>query len=437
MSLASPQDLIYQLNDARARTCALVNHLSEEQLVGPILPTTNPLRWEIGHTAYFYEYWILRHHYKNEPILADIDQLFDSIHIPHDSRWDLNLPSVKDTVDYMKTVKDRVIDYLSNGKEDQVRDYLTQYAIFHEDMHCEAFTYTRQTLSYPVPPIPVVNSETNIPNACNGDVLIPEGSFNLGAEHNDGFVFDNEKWAHKHHVPSFKIAKTSVSNGEYAEFVRDDGYKQKKYWCDEGWKWVTKMDLSQPVYWRKSDAQNQWEIRWFDQWKEMQPRVAVINVNWYEANAYCRWAGRRLPSELEWEVAASAEPIQNGLELSDKKRKFPWGDSVPTSNLANLNGETLGPISIDDKSEGDSAFGCRQMIGNVWEWTSTKFQPYPEFTPDMYEDYSQPLFGKTYVTRGGCWATRARLIRNTWRNYYGPERNDVFTGFRTCAIDNC
>ena len=154
MSLASPQDLIYQLSDARARTCALVDHLSEEQLVGPRLPTTNPLRWEIGHTAYFYEYWILRHHYKNDPILENIDQLFDSIHIPHDSRWDLNLPSVEDTVEYMKTVKDRVIAYLSNGKEDNVRDYLTQYAIFHEDMHCEAFTYTRQTLGYPVPPIP-------------------------------------------------------------------------------------------------------------------------------------------------------------------------------------------------------------------------------------------------------------------------------------------
>ena len=436
MSLASPQDLIYQLSDARARTCALVDHLSEEQLVGPRLPTTNPLRWEIGHTAYFYEYWILRHHYKNDPILENIDQLFDSIHIPHDSRWDLNLPSVEDTVEYMKTVKDRVIAYLSNGKEDNVRDYLTQYAIFHEDMHCEAFTYTRQTLGYPVPPIPVIPSKLNQSKSCDDDASIPEGEFYLGAIRDEGFVFDNEKWAHKHHVNPFKIAKTAVSNGEYAEFVSEDGYLQKRYWCDEGWGWVNKMNLRQPVYWRKSETNNAWEVRWFDQWKLMDPKCAVINVNWYEANAYCRWAGRRLPTELEWEVAASAEPNSHGSKLSNSKRKFPWGNSGPTSRVANLNGETLGPISVDEKLEGASAFGCRQMIGNVWEWTSSKFEPYPDFTPDMYEDYSQPLFDKTYVTRGGCWATRARLIRNTWRNYYGPERNDVFTGFRTCAIEN-
>ncbi len=435
MSLASPQDLIYQLTDARARTCALVDHLSEEQLVGPRLPTTNPLRWEIGHTAYFYEYWILRHHYKNDPILPDIDQLFDSIHIPHDSRWDLNLPTIKDTVEYMQTVKDRVIAHLANGKDDAVRDYLTQYAIFHEDMHCEAFTYTRQTLSYPVPSIPMSPASSNDIDAYVGDASIPEGDFYLGAERNEGFVFDNEKWAHKQHVQSFEIAKTVVTNSEYEEFVNDGGYKQSKYWCDEGWQWVNSAGISHPIYWRKSDISSEWEIRWFDQWKQLEPRKAMVNVNWYEANAYCNWAGRRLPTELEWEVAASAEPASNGLELSRNKRKFPWGSEIPSNKFANLNGETLGPISADEKSAGDSAFGCRQMIGNVWEWTSTIFQPYPDFSPDMYADYSQPLFGKTYVTRGGCWATRARLIRNTWRNYYGPDRNDVFTGFRTCAIE--
>ena len=436
MSLASPQDLIYQLTDARARTCALVDRLSEEQLVGPRLPTTNPLRWEIGHIAYFYEYWILRHHYKHDPILPDVDKIFDSIHIAHDDRWDLNLPSVNDTVDYMQEVKDQVIAYLSNGKDDEARDYLTQYAIFHEDMHCEAFTYTRQTLGYPGPNLPIHRLSSHSQDECEGDAFIPEGEFVLGAAHDDGFVFDNEKWAHKNHVLPFKISKTAVTNKEFAEFVEDGGYKQSKYWSEEGWKWVNVMKIDHPAYWRKSGSSDFWEVRWFDQWQKLEANKAIINVSWYEANAFCNWAGRRLPTELEWEVAASAEPTADGLSLSGEKRKFPWGSATPTSEYANLNGETLGPISINDKAPGDSAFGCRQMMGNVWEWTSTIFQPYPEFVPDMYEDYSQPLFGSTYVVRGGSWVTRARLIRNTWRNYYGPNRNDVFTGFRTCAIEN-
>jgi iron(II)-dependent oxidoreductase len=160
----------------------------------------------------------------------------------------------------------------------------------------------------------------------------------------------------------------------------------------------------------------------------------VIHVNWHEAQAYCRWAGRRLPSELEWEVAAAGEPTADGLALRQHKRRYPWGDSPPTPEFANLDGLALGTCDVAALPAGDSAFGCRQMIGNVWEWTETLFGPYPAFVQDMYADYSQPLFGNTRVLRGGGWATRGRLIRNTWRNYYGADRNDVFAGFRTCAL---
>ena len=434
MALASPEDLIKQLTDARARTCALIDQLSEEQLIGPRLPTINPLRWEIGHAAYFYEFWVLRHHFNEPALIAGIDELFDSIHIPHDSRWDLKLPTLADTIKYMQQVKDRVVHHLSNGKQDAVRDYLTQYAIFHEDMHCEAFTYTRQTLKYPEPKISLnLKPSANIDQA-TGDALIPGGSFLLGAESSDNFIFDNEKWSHEKTVSPFKISKAAVSNGQFEQFVNAGGYRQREYWCNEGWQWLSDNDVKHPVYWKFDEQANHWKVRLFDQWKNMQTKSAVVNVNWYEANAYCQWAKRRLPSELEWEVAASAVPTHNNAALNSNKRYYPWGDDVPTSEHANFNGETLGPIDVNAKSAGDSAFGCRQMLGNVWEWTNSIFSPYPGFTPDMYEDYSQPLFGKTRVLRGGCWATRARLMRNTWRNYYGPERNDVFAGFRTCAI---
>jgi iron(II)-dependent oxidoreductase len=150
----------------------------------------------------------------------------------------------------------------------------------------------------------------------------------------------------------------------------------------------------------------------------------VLHVNWFEAEAWCRWAGRRLPTEAEWELAASGP----------SKRPFPWGDEPPAPLRAHLDGETIGPVSVDALPAGDSPLGCRQMVGNVWEWTATDFEPYPSFVIDPYKEYSQPWFGPTRkVLRGGCWATRSRLIRNTWRNFYDKHRRDVFAGFRTCA----
>ena len=434
MALACPEDLIKQLTDARARTCALIDQLSEEQLTGPRLPTINPLRWEIGHAAYFYEFWILRHHYKELPLIPDVDELFDSIHISHESRWDLKLPSLADTINYMQQIKDRVVSHLSNDKQDAVRDYLTQYAIFHEDMHCEAFTYTRQTLAYPKPKISLdLSSGSDTSRACD-DAFIPGGSFLLGAQATNDFIFDNEKWAYENTVEPFEISKAAVSNEEFERFVNAGGYLQRDYWCDEGWQWLSENNVKHPVYWRFDKQANHWEARLFDQWNKLYETSAVVNVNWYEASAFCQWAGRRLPTELEWEVAASAVPTDDKTALTNTKSYYPWGDGLYTSEHANFNGETLGPIDVHAKSAGDSAFGCRQMLGNVWEWTDSIFSPYPGFIPDMYQDYSQPLFGKTRVLRGGCWATRARLMRNTLRNYYGPDRNDVFAGFRTCAI---
>ncbi len=234
-------------------------------------------------------------------------------------------------------------------------------------------------------------------------------------------------------VQPFRIARRAVSNGEYAAFVDDGGYRRPELWDAEGWQWRSAAGLDQPVYWRRTGSAG-WEHRRFDRWEALPPDAAVIHVSWYEARAYCRWAGRRLPTEVEWEVAAAGEPNADGTALATHKRRYPWGDAAPDPTRANLDGAALGTIPVGALPAGDSAFGCRQMIGNVWEWTDTGFGPYPGFTPDMYQDYSQPLFGSTRVLRGGAWATRGRLIRNTWRNYYGPERNDVLAGFRTCAL---
>ena len=177
------------------------------------------------------------------------------------------------------------------------------------------------------------------------------------------------------------------------------------------------------MYWQREE--DGWLRRDFDRWLPLERHRPVIHVNWYEADAYCRWAGRRLPTEAEWELAACgfAAPV-----------RYPWGNDFPTTRHANLDGLALGCADVGAFPEGDSPFGCRQMIGNVWEWTADDFLPYPGFVVDPYKEYSEPWFGTHKVLRGGCWATRARLLRNTWRNFYTPERRDVWAGFRTCSL---
>jgi gamma-glutamyl hercynylcysteine S-oxide synthase len=427
---ADAKTIATQMQDAHQRTLALIAGLDSMQMRGPLLSIINPLLWEIGHVAYFYEYWVLRQHLGRAPIREDADRLYDSISIAHDDRWNLPLPTLESTLAYIEAVYRDVKLCLLQG-DDTRRDYLARYAVFHHDMHNEAFTYTRQTLSYPAP---VFDQCSSIQSAgvIAGDARVPGGLFMLGAPLSDDFVFDNEKWAHPVALKTFSIARAAVSNADFLAFVEAGGYTNRSCWDDEGWVWRENRGLEHPLYW--SNDGNSWQIRQFDQWIDLPLNVALIHVSWYEAQAYCRWAGRRLPTEAEWEAAASAEPDTDGLKLSTTKRHFPWGDEPPEQRHANLDGFAMGTVDVSACPDGDSAFGCRQMIGNVWEWTQDRFEPYPGFTPDMYQDYSQPLFGNTRVLRGGAWTTRSRMIRNTWRTYYGPERNDVFAGFRTCAL---
>ena len=164
-----------------------------------------------------------------------------------------------------------------------------------------------------------------------------------------------------------------------------------------------------------------------------EPYHPVVHVNWYEANAYCNWANRRLPTEAEWEMAASFVPTASESTVTAKKRRYPWGDQNPSPESVNMNWTRMGCSDVRAFSAGDNALGCRQLIGNVWEWTADTFFGYPGFEVDPYQEYSAPSFGKKKVLRGGSWATRSLLIRNTWRNFYMPFRNNIYAGFRTCA----
>ncbi|WP_242333620.1 MULTISPECIES: selenoneine synthase SenA [unclassified Anaeromyxobacter] len=420
--------LVGSIAEARRRTLELASALSEAQLLGPRLAIVNPPLWELGHVAWFQERWVLRHAAGSAPLRADADALYDSSAVAHDTRWDLPLPGFAETTAYLRDVETRVATLAARGEADP---YFVALSVFHEDMHFEAMAFTRQTLGYAPPPLsgeaPAAPRETgDLP----GDVAVPGGELRLGAERGDGFVFDNEKWAHPVELAPFRISRAPVTQARFAEFVEDGGYRRREAWSEAGWRWRSAAGVDGPAYWERRDGQL--VRRDFDRWVPLEPNRPVVNVSWFEAEAFCRWAGRRLPSEAEWEAAAAGEPGSDG-RLSRTKRRFPWGDAPPDPRRAHLGARRLHAVDVAALPAGDSAFGCRQLVGNVWEWTASDFVPYPGFSPDPYREYSQPWFGTHKVLRGGSFATPARLVSNTFRNFYTPDRRDLWAGFRTCA----
>ena len=450
------------MREFRARTLALVRDLDDRQMIGPRIAIVNPPLWEIDHVAWSQEFWVLRHLRNEKPLLENGDRLYNSTDVAHDTRWELLLPTRASTLGYMNEVLEGCIARIENLAELSTDEfYFYWLTTFHEAMHSEALAYTRQTLGYSAPASALEAFSADFGGgAFPGDVEITGGKFLIGATRDFPFVFDNEKWAHEVDIEPFRIARAPVTNGEYLEFVEAGGYRERRYWSDDGWQWLEsggapqleksfakffnktlnepveiaafKERLDHPVYWQPLDN-GRWQQRVYDRYVMLNSNLQVVHVSWYEAQAFCQWAGRRLPTEKEWEIAASGELADNGTGLSERRRHYPWGYKAPNAEVANLDWHAGGLVEVGAHAAGDSAFGCRQMIGNVWEWTADDFLPYPGFSVDPYKEYSQPWFGTHKVLRGGCWATSSLLIRNSWRNFYTPDRRDVWAGFRTCA----
>jgi iron(II)-dependent oxidoreductase len=416
--------LTQALQDSREYTLAMYGHLEGPQWRFPLLEIVNPPIWELGHIGHFQEFFCLRWR-PDDPagaqrpsLLARADSLFDSRTVPHDDRWNLDYPPRGEVFRYLgRTLEETLADLARSREDDRHRFRL---ALFHEDMHGEALLMTLHTLGLAAPRWPHVPAPPG-PVTAVRDVPFDGGEFFQGARRDDGeHAFDNEKWGHPVRVAPFAMASRPVSNGEFLAFVEEGGYGRDEFWSVAGRRWRESTQADAPRNWfRRADG---WTMRWFDGHSPLRLDEPVVQVSLHEAEAWCRWAGRRLPTESEWEFAA-----RNG----GREERYPWGAAIP-ERAPGLDYRLERPRFAADPAA--SASGLEMMIGGVWEWTGSSFAPYPGFEKDAYAEYSEPWFHTHSVLRGGCFATRSRLVHNRWRNFYLPNRNDVFAGFRTCAL---
>jgi iron(II)-dependent oxidoreductase len=417
--------LRWALEDARDYTLQLYAHLTPQQREFPYLPTVNPPAWELAHVGWFQEFWCLRFRDREQPLPARLEQAdawLNSSIIAHRQRWELPQLTWEAALSYLARELADTLAAVEQASDEQ--RYFFKLALLHEDMHGEALLMALQTLGLPEPkftrrptlPLPKPSPPTRT------EVEYEGGEFGMGAEPGADFAFDNERPAHRVKVAPFALSVTQVTNAEFAQFVEAGGYGREQYWTQAGWQWRAQENVAAPRYWRREGEQ--WMVRRFDQWEALAPDDPVMHVNAFEAEAYCSFVGRRLPSEAEWEFAVRA-----GLRPGEDR--YPWGFAAPAWGSVNLNGMYGRPVHVCALPGTDTRASVRQLLGNTWEWTSTPFAAYPGFTPDYYKEYSQPWFGTHRVLRGGCFATRARLVHSRFRNFYTPERNDLFAGFRT------
>jgi iron(II)-dependent oxidoreductase len=397
----------------------------DDRWVGPYLTVVNPPIWELSHVGWFAEAFVLRRLHGRDPLMTNVDERFDSADVAHPTRWELPYPDPQATRDYVRGVAKDLIGALEDNQGIDSTHHYVAYILGHHDAHCEALTYTRQTLDWGDRGEPWMPGDTPS-EPVSGDLPVNVNELLLGASRAQPLVMDNEKWAHRVPMAPFAMSVAPVTVAEFAEFADDGGYTTDSLWSTEGLDWRRNENIDAPAYWRRTG--DSWERRIGATWRPIYHTAdhPMVHVNWWEANAWCAWAQRRLPTESEWEAAATTGPS------GERRPWFPWGDRDPLLHEANLDGHTGYTAPVGAFPAGDGPWGHRQLIGNVWEWTSTTFEPYPHFEPDAYRENSEPWFGSRKVLRGGSWSTRNRYVRSTFRNFFTPDRRDVFAGFRTC-----
>jgi gamma-glutamyl hercynylcysteine S-oxide synthase len=418
-----------RLTIARDRTQALTDCVDEGDLVRQHSPLMSPLVWDLAHVANQEELWLLRGVGGREPMHPEIDPLYDAFEHPRASRPSLPLLPPAEARNYAGDVRSRVLDLVERVSFSSGRlvesGFVFGMIAQHEQQHDETMLATHQlrrgnpVLKAP-PPGPAPADMLRLP----AEVLIPGGPFTMGTS-DEPWALDNERPAHIVDVPPFYLDTTPVTNAAYVQFIADGGYVDERLWTPAGWQHRQKAGLTAPLFWQQVGA-GQWVRRRFGVAEAVPPAEPVMHVCWYEADAYARWAGRRVPTEAEWEKAARNDP------RSGRSRRYPWGDTDPAPALANLGQSHLQPAPAGSYPDGAAPSGARQLIGDVWEWTASDFLPYPGFVSYPYKEYSEVFFGPDYkVLRGGAFSSDPVACRGTFRNWDYPIRRQIFAGFRT------
>ncbi|MDN5698201.1 MAG: ergothioneine biosynthesis protein EgtB [Rubrobacter sp.] len=432
------QRIAEEIEEARQRTRHLLESVSDEDLEAQHAPVMSPLIWDYGHIGYYEDLWLLQSLVGSGLRSDDVDDIYDASQHSRDERPDLDLMDRQQAEKFLERVRAEALQALENLDDEDFESggdltregFVYRMVLQHEHQHNETMLQTLQLM--PSSPGYLPEPEIELPENPGGEpdgqmVFVPGGRFTMGTDE-PSFAFDNERPAHPRHLPGFHIDRTPVTNRAFVKFVEDGGYEREDLWDPEGWRWIKAESLRAPKHWYQKEPHDWWTQRFgFDE--PLRPDAPVMHVSWYEADAYARWAGKRLPTEAEWEKAAAWEPD------TGKVRDYPWGDEPPRANDGRANLDQLGfrPADVGAYPAGASPCGALGLLGDVWEWTASDFEGYPGFEAFPYPEYSEVFFNEDYkMLRGGSWATRPASIRNTFRNWDHPIRRQLFVGFR-CA----
>jgi len=432
------ETLAATLRDVRDRTLRLIAPLDDAALREQVDPLLSPLVWDLGHIAGFEELWLTRN--LDGPIeFVEMPGLYNPFEHPRRERGALALPGRAECVAHLADVRDRVLERLATvdlgpAAGPLLRDgYVYRMVAQHEAQHAETMLQAMQRRTAP-PYAPADRREVPAARdhrlaqagATGAMVAIPGGTYTLGTDDRTA-AYDNERPRHTVTLAPFAIDITPVTNAQYLAFIADGGYVRDEWWSPAGRAWLADSRAEAPMYWTL--VGHQWRTRMMDREAPIDGTHPVMHVCWHEAEAFARWAGKRLPTETEWEVAATWDPATGAA------RAFPWGAAAPTAELANIDQRAYGTAPVGAYPDSTSPLGVSGAIGDVWEWTASRFGPYPGYETFPYREYSEVFFNDEYlVLRGGSWATQPDVARTTFRNWDYPIRRQIFSGFR-CAAD--
>ena len=415
-------DAVDALRETRERTLALVASVSDQDLERVHSTLMSPLVWDLGHIAAFEDLWLVHRFGGRPPLRDDLADVYDAFETPRAGRGELPFLGPAAAREYLDEVRARTLEVIEQQGIDD--GFIHEMVVRHEQQHDETMLQTIQLAcldgyetggrrSIPSPPAP---ARTGLEM-----VEIRGGDCTIGAPEY-GFAYDNERRRHRTDVRGYLIGLTPITNASYLTFVEGGGYERREWWSYEGWSWKEQYDITRPGGWT---ADLSAECR-LGRLQPLDPHRPVVHVSWFEADAFARAHDARLPTEIEWEKAATWD------QERETARPYPWGEDPPEPGIhANLDHHGRGPLTAGAFPAGASPYGCLGMIGDVWEWTASRFDGYPGFVPRPYKEYSQVFFGQDYnVLRGGSWATRPRVVTPTFRNWDHPQRRQIFAGLR-------